>query len=267
MTRLFRLSVRVVSALVLLLLCALPAQGRDMPKNIILFIGDGMGGTAARYVAEAYLSAGQNPDVPGAVRLHMNTMPVVGLTTTYSCESPVTESAGAATAMAAGIKSTQIAIGVTPEGTPVRTIAEDALKAGMKVGIISDVSLDHATPSAFCAHCANRRASYEIASGMAQSGVNLFMGGGWLDPDGKKAAKPGKPVPQLFKEAGYTISNTAEAFHALKKGDDKILWHHPRLHDGKAICATPWIPIPGISACPKSRPRPLSCWKTPTGSL
>lgn len=236
MMRNFKIHAGFVLALFLVVLWAPPAISKDTkPQNIILFIGDGMGGTAARYVPEAYLGAKKNPDIPNVVRLSMNNMPVVGLTTTFSCESPVTESAGAATAMATGVKSKQIAIGVDPQGNPVTSITEDALKAGMKVGIVSDVSLDHATPSAFCAHCDNRRAYYEIAKDMSQSGVNLFMGGGWVDPEGKKAKEPGKSIPMLFKEAGYTISNTTEAFNSLKKGDDKILWQHPRLHDGQAM--------------------------------
>lgn len=204
-------------------------------KNVIMFIGDGMANTASRYLPEAYMGAKESPDRPSVVRLHMNTMAALGMNTTYGYDSPVTESAGSGTSMSSGIKTNQIAIGVDHEGKPVRTIAEDAVAAGFKVGIISDVSLDHATPSAFAAHNANRRASYDIAADMAKSGVHLFMGGGFLDPEGKQSKNVTKPVPELFKDNGYTLLNTAEAFNNLKKLDGKVLWTHPVLHDGKAL--------------------------------
>ena len=226
--------------LFMLSLCWLPSQAavkQDQPKvkNVIMFIGDGMANTASRYLPEAYMGAKESPNRPSVVRLHMNTMAALGINTTYGYDSPVTESAGSGTSMATGVKTNQIAIGVDHEGKPLRTIAEDAIDAGLRVGIISDVSLDHATPSAFAAHNANRRASYDIAADMAKSNVHLYMGGGFLDPEGKNSKNFTKSVPELFKENGYTMLNTDAEFKNLKKLDGKVVWTHPNLHDGKAL--------------------------------
>ncbi len=229
----------LLACLCLSLLLALPVAGTaatgKKPKNIIFFIGYGIGGTASVYLAEAYLGAKDSPKTPSIVPLYQHTMGEVGLTTTYSWESPITESAGASTAMATGIKSKQIAIGVDHEGEPLESILETAHKAGLRTGLVTDVSIDHATSSGYCAKNANRRASYEIAMDMPKSGVNLLMGGGFLDPEGKKAKNPGKSIYDNFRDHGYKVVNTAEGFHKLNNKDDKVVWMHPEQHDGKAL--------------------------------
>lgn len=268
-----KLSWSFTHALVTLGLLALPFQAlgaettkqvNPKVKNIILFIGDGMGNTAARYLPEAYLGAKKSPDRPTVVKLHMNTMAALGINSTYGYDSPVTESAGSGTSMATGVKTNQIAIGVDHEGKAITTIAEDALAAGLRVGIISDVSLDHATPSSFAAHNANRRASYDIASDMAKSGVHLFMGGGFLDPEGKNSKNFTKPVPELFKDNGYKVLNTADDFKALKNSPDKVLWTHPTLHDGKALRYR-LDAIPGDINLPQITAKALEVLENPKG--
>ena len=58
------------------------------------------------------------------------------------------------------------------------TIAEK-LKAqkDYKIGIISSVNLNHATPAAFYAHQASRNSYYEIGQEMIDSGFDYFAGG------------------------------------------------------------------------------------------
>jgi alkaline phosphatase len=57
----------------------------------------------------------------------------------------------------------------------------------MKVGIISTVSIDHATPAAFYTHQLSRNYYHEIACDLAMSGFDFFGGGGFKDAAGKKA--------------------------------------------------------------------------------
>ena len=62
---------------------------------------------------------------------------------------------------------------------PYETIAEKLhAQKGYKVGVVSTVNIDHATPAAFYAH-QNRPGSnyYEIGLELAKSGFEYFAGG------------------------------------------------------------------------------------------
>ena len=61
---------------------------------------------------------------------------------------------------------------------PYETIAEKLHKQrGYKVGVISSVNIDHATPAAFYAHQQSRKNYYDIGVELANSGFEYFAGG------------------------------------------------------------------------------------------
>ena len=63
--------------------------------------------------------------------------------------------------------------------TSYETIAEKLKKQlGYKVGILSSVNLNHATPAAFYAHQASRNNYYEIGQELIASNFDYFAGGG-----------------------------------------------------------------------------------------
>lgn len=92
----------------------------DAPKNVILFIGDGMG--------EASRNAIRLATVGKSGLLEMDNMPVTGLVSTSSGDNLVTDSAAAATAIATGVKTYNGAIGMDLNKKPVTTIMELAKK-------------------------------------------------------------------------------------------------------------------------------------------
>ena len=157
-------------------------------KNVLLFIGDGMAMPQIN-AAEAYLNsiAGTGP---GVRKLAFTQFPAQGLTTTYSSNAFITDSAAAGTAIACGQKTESGVIAMNASRTEeLPTIAELAKDAGMKVGIISSVNLDHATPAVFYAHNESRNNYYEINMEMAGSNFDYFAGGEvrlGKTPDGKK---------------------------------------------------------------------------------
>ncbi len=205
-------------------------------KYVFFFIGDGLA-MAQRSAAEYYLAASKGMDRPGIVKLAMNSMPVQGATTTYSLNSIITDSGAAGTALASGVKTYNGAIGVDGQKKPVKTMAEAAKDRGMKVGIVSTVSLDHATPASFYAHQPSRNNYYEISLQAAESGFNYFAGGGFKDPEGKKSKKEGdKPALfDVFKAKGYAVADTRDAVLGLKKGQDKVVALNPVLDADKAM--------------------------------
>ena len=99
-------------------------------------------------------------------------------------------------------------------------MAEKARDKGYKVGIVSSVSLDHATPACFYAHQPSRNNYYEISMEAAKSGFDYFGGGGFKDPAGKKSKIEGEKQNALdaLKAAGYVVADTAEAIKAAKPG-------------------------------------------------
>ncbi|GAB6037101.1 alkaline phosphatase [Fundidesulfovibrio butyratiphilus] len=213
---------------------AVPGQGRA--KYVFLFIGDGMAMTQ-RSSAEFALAAVRGMEKPGIVKLAMNTLPVQGATTTYSLNSIITDSGAAGTALACGVKTYNGAIGVDGDKTPVESVAEKAKKQGMKVGVVTSVSLDHATPASFYAHQASRNNYYEIALQAADSGFDYFAGGGFKDPEGKRSKKEGdKPdVLSVMKTNGYAVVTDRAAILGLAPGAGKVLAMNPTLDRDKAL--------------------------------
>ena len=187
------------------------------PKYVFLFIGDGMS-VPQRMVAEEFSRAA------GGGSLAMNALPFQATTRTCSADSLVTDSAAAATAIACGEKTNNHYSGVDPQGRPLESCAAVAKKAGRKVGIVSTVTITHATPAGFYAHRKSRGDGYGISLDLANSGFDFFAGGG-LDSkfDDKKHAEYVGNAYDYAAKKGYRIVRTREEFLSLKPGDGKVL--------------------------------------------
>ena len=212
-----------------------PAKKPDAsanPKYVFLFIGDGMSMTQVNS-AEIYSNAIGSKDI-AIKKLRFSQFPAVGMTTTYEAGSFITDSASAGTAMASGNKTLSGVINMDPGKTiKYKTIAEQAKAAGYKIGIVSSVSLDHATPASFYAKVPSRGDMYDIAVQLTQSGFDYFGGGGFAQSKGKKNDQP--DVIGLAKQAGYTYVNTKADFAALKPGAGKVLAVNATLQDAFAL--------------------------------
>jgi alkaline phosphatase len=133
-------------------------------KNVILFVGDGMGITT---ITAARIYAGQRQGLDGeSYQLAMEKLPWSAFSKTYTHDSQVADSAPTAVAMTAGIKSYNGSIGVTQAAnlrdcasaktTGVTTLWEMAEAAGMATGVISTARITHATPAATFAETVER---------------------------------------------------------------------------------------------------------------
>jgi alkaline phosphatase len=140
--------------------------GDAVPKNIILFIGDGMG---LSQVTAGKIAKG---------RLEMERCPVAGFCTTWSDGSLVTDSAAAATALATGVKTRNGMLGETPDGQPLKNMVEAAEEKGKATGVAVVCSLTHATPAGMIVHVPSRKQDVEIAQQIAASDVDVLFGGG-----------------------------------------------------------------------------------------
>ncbi len=183
-----------------------PAFAAGEAKNVIFFLGDGMGPvtkTAARIYK--YGEAGS---------LTMDTMPYTARIKTFSLDAQTTDSAPSMAAYMTGVKerndvlsmsgadtfaktpSKDPATGVsnaitncpaTGNGTPVMTLTEYAIAQGKASGAVTTTRFTHATPAATYAHSCHRDAEYDIArqavpggagfNSKLGNGLDVMMGG------------------------------------------------------------------------------------------
>lgn len=149
-------------------------------KNVILFIGDGMGVST---VTAARIFEGQQLGKQGEEhQLSWETFPHTALSKTYNTNQQVPDSAGTATAMYSGVKTSAGVLGVGPDvmrgdcdaakASELRTFWDDAKDQGLRLGLVSSARLTHATPAAAYAHSSERNWEYdsELSDGATAGG-------------------------------------------------------------------------------------------------
>lgn len=173
-------------------------------KNVILFVGDGMGITT---VTAARIFDGQTQGSAGEENaLAFELFPAIALSKTYNTNQQTSDSAGTATAMMAGIKTRAGVIGVNQHanradcasslGNEVPSLMQMAAERGLATGFVTTTRVTHATPAATFAHTAERdwesdadlpaeairNGCKDIASQLIDfshgNGINVALGGG-----------------------------------------------------------------------------------------
>lgn len=173
-------------------------------KNVILFVGDGMGVST---VTAARILAGQQAGNTGEeYQLSFESFPVAGFAKTYNTNQQTPDSAGTMTAMMSGVKTKAGVIGVaegalradcaSSQGKELMTAVELAEMAGMSTGVVSTARITHATPAATYAKSPER--NWESDDGLTDEakangckdiatqlvdfsygdGIDVVMGGG-----------------------------------------------------------------------------------------
>jgi alkaline phosphatase len=137
---------------------------KGQAKNVILFVGDGMG--ISTVTAARILEGQLNGDNGEEHQLSFERFPFAGLAKTYNVDAQTPDSAGTMTAMMSGVKTDVGVIGVdediergkcaTVAGNELFTALELAEIAGKSTGIISTARITHATPAATYAKSADR---------------------------------------------------------------------------------------------------------------
>ncbi|ARU55766.1 alkaline phosphatase [Oleiphilus messinensis] len=179
-------------------------NNRGAAKNIILFVGDGMGVstvTAAR-ILDGQLKGGTGEEN----LLSFDRFPYTGLSKTYNTNQQTPDSAGTMTAMMSGVKTKAGVIGVaegvvradceSTKGLELMTAIELAEMAGKATGVVSTARITHATPAATYAKSPERNwedvsdmppeavaaGCKDIAAQLVEfsygDGIDVMMGGG-----------------------------------------------------------------------------------------
>jgi alkaline phosphatase len=123
-------------------------------RNVILFIGDGMG--------DSEITIARNYEKGAAGELNMDALPMTGSYTTYAVQKGtnvpdyVTDSAASGTAWATGVKTYYNAVGVDSYGAAHENIIEAAKKNGLTTGDVTTSEIQDATPAVQESHVALR---------------------------------------------------------------------------------------------------------------
>ena len=179
-----------------------PPAASSHPKNIIFFLGDGMGIntlTAARIYA-----VGEDGD------LTLDTLPESAFVKTFSNDAQTTDSAASMSAYMTGIKSNNGAISMSTDtlsiepgldangnktvarctnGHRALSLAELARQRGMALGVVTTTRVTDATPAAVYAHVCHRAMESDIAAALVPggagynhalgtTGLDVLLGGG-----------------------------------------------------------------------------------------
>lgn len=207
------------------------------PKYVFLFIGDGMSYPQFQ-AASDYLGAVKNEGeelVKGGEKLSFMNFPVAGSAATYDSTSFCPDSASTATSIASGNKTHSGVINMDETKTKsFETIAEKLKEQkGYKVGIVTSVNLNHATPAAFYAHQASRKNYYEIGEEMVESGFDYFAGGALLKPEGSNGDK--ESIYDVAEKAGYDVIQTQAEAEKMTAKDGKAIVIAEKLADEDSI--------------------------------
>lgn len=237
--------------------CATPnAATDDNARNVILFIGDGMG---VATVTAARIYDGQSQGMLGEEHwLAFERFPNVALVKTYNSNQQVPDSAGTATAMMTGIKTRAGVINIGPvaqrrscsgaQQHPLQSLSEVAKERGLAAGFVTTARATHATPATVYAHAPERDwetnlfvpeadwnsgcrdIAHQLVHFAPGGGLDVAMGGGSRvfygrdrKPDGVRR-DPGDDLVSEWLQGGTDrrFVDTAEALTALRPGDKAL---------------------------------------------
>ena len=205
-----------------LLLGFLSLTAQTSPKNVILFIGDGMG--------LSQISSGiYSKERPSNFERFQH----IGLIKTHSLKDLITDSAAGATAFATGSKTYNGAIAVDEKGKPLKTILEIAHENDLGTGVIATSTIQHATPACFYAHCPERTLYEDITLDFLRGTVDIAIGGG-MRLFNKRKDKQDLTVK--MEEMGYAFYRKLD--EAIKYPKDRMMvithkGHLPSIKGGR----------------------------------
>lgn len=180
-----RLHCLVVAFLILGMVAIVPATASaadKKAKHVILFIGDG---TGPEQIHCAHLYHGGD--------LSFEKFPHQASVTTRST-APVTDSAAAATAIAAGVKVKNgvLSLEIPGDGSALKTMLEYFAEEGKATGLVTTDEMTQATPAAFGSHAPSRKNVADIAyQYLTHTRPNVMMGGGEAGMELADAQKAG----------------------------------------------------------------------------
>lgn len=210
-------------------------------RNVILFIGDGMGDS--EITSARNYEYGLEGRLPGIDALpHDGRFTAHSLTRTGEPDY-VADSAAAATAWATGKRTYDGAIGIDVDGAAHPTLLELAKKKGLRTGNVTTASVLDATPAAQMAHVAKRSCKEpeeasdkcpenalenggagSISEQMLKSRPDVVLGGGFEifeDEEPESGEFAGITLLDQAERRGFQVVQDQAALAAVAEADQK----------------------------------------------
>lgn len=192
--------------------CNNSQQQATKAKYIFFFIGDGMGIQQVN-IAQLY----KDSVLSDTAGITFTRFAVNSFATNYATNRYIPCSAAAGTALSTGTKTSIGTLGMNADHTDsLYSIAKTFLQSGYKVGILTSVSIDHATPAAFYAHQSSRGSYYDIAKDLLKSRYHFFASGGFLQPNGDGKDSTQLSIYELGKRRGVAFTSTFPGIDSLR---------------------------------------------------
>ena len=188
------------------------AENCAKPKYVFYFIGDGM---SFNHILGTELYNTEKAGAKETLRLNFTQFGTRNFVTNYSVSNLVTDSAAAGTALATGSKTANSYIGVDAEGNELRSVADVASELGYKVGLVTNVGINHATPSCFYGHTNDRFGFPKLVDDYIASDVAFIAGSTIMDMKSGPQDPKYKPVTtaelaERVRKAGIHLTLDAE---------------------------------------------------------
>ena len=182
------------------------------PKYIFYFIGDGMSFNQILGTEQFFAVKEGKAEVE---RLNFSKFDTRNFVTNYSASHPVTDSAAAGTALATGCKTANSYIGVDINGNELRNLTDVASEQGYMVGLVTNVGINHATPSSFYGHTSNRYGFPGLVDDYIENPVAFIAGSTIMDlksgpADYKGVKKSTLELAETIRNAGILLTLDAE---------------------------------------------------------
>lgn len=145
-----------------------------------------------------------------------------------SLDSPVTDSAAAASSWGCGNRVNNRAVNMGPNGEEYPPILQVMKQAGKKTGLVTTARITHATPAGFAANIDHRDKEDQIAEQYLEREFDLLMGGGsrHFDPEQRD---DGKNMHQAYSENNYSVVHNKQDMMSAPK-DRRLLGTFSEAH-------------------------------------
>ncbi|MEE4203193.1 MAG: alkaline phosphatase [Halieaceae bacterium] len=220
------------------------AVADDSPANVILIIGDGFD--------DQHVTMGRNYLEGAGGTLLLDQMPMRGALHIETVDDDlkpvyVADSANTATTIATGVITQIGRIGTDPQDRDIETIAEAAIKSGMRAGVVSTSAVTDATPASFVAHVSHRScqnaksvlgSNYygtqmagcpddaapnggpgSISEQMATSKMSVILGGGAKHFKQRFKGEKAIDVASVAEQSGFRVLRERAELATVKPGE------------------------------------------------
>ncbi|TRY29555.1 alkaline phosphatase [Aliiglaciecola sp. M165] len=211
---------KLFSFLCITLFLSVAQAEQQKPRNIIMFVGDGMG-PAYTTAYRNFIDDKSSDEIADTVFDRL----FVGMASTYPARVSgyITDSAASATALSTGHKSYNGAIGVDANKQPLLTVLQWAKSQGMRTGVAVTSQINHATPASFAAHNEYRRNYDAIADAFYDQKVggefvlDVMFGGGT-----DYFVRDDRNIVEQFKQSGYQYIDSLNQLGSLNVNQPTI---------------------------------------------